>query len=150
MGLNDLTIEGYRYNDVRLTAVVGPEHEGKEGARLDPLALREFGLNGGEIHISLPESNRTADDPGVWYATKCVVDSESLAQGGTGPNHRIGELLIKQMGADDQEMLQVCLELEELDTSHLVDRLVSETLSLHAATFGPGPHVSKPKHRSPG
>lgn len=145
MNFDNILVQGYRYADVSLTAVLDQEQTLPEGKRLDPLELREFGLDGGEIHINLLDGNRAANDQGVWYASKCVVDPKAQAKGGTGPNHRIGDLLIKQMGADYQEMRLVELDLEELDNSHLIDRIVSAVLRLHAETFGPGPYSANEK-----
>lgn len=59
---------------------------------------------------------------------------------------RVGVFLLRQM-LGDQPIQTIELDLEELDTAHLLDRLTSETLHMHAQTCGPGPRAkpSTPK-----
>lgn len=141
MGLDDLVVSGYRYNDVEFSAVSSNKDD--EGLVLDGLGLRDFGLGGGEIHLSLKPSNRTANDPGVWYAVRCTVKDADKQT-----DNNIGTLAIKQLMPDYTELKSVVKKLHELDSSHLLDRIVSECLQLHAKEFGNGPHASSPKRKS--
>lgn len=141
MGLEDLEVKGYRYHDVEFSAV--SSKKGDEGIVLDSLGLRDFGLSGGEIHLSLKSSNRTENDPGVWYAVRCTlkdIDKQTA--------RNIGTLAIKQLMPDYRELKSVVKTLEELDNSHLLDRIISECLQLHAQKFGNGPHAPSPKRKS--
>lgn len=140
MSLSDITVQGYRYNDVAFVAVVEDDQPEK---KLNALELRDFGLGGGEIHLSLKDNNRVPGDEGVWYAIKCVRTQEM------DDNDRIGTIAIKQMAEDYKELRAISLPLDELDNSHLIDRLISECLHLHADTFGDGPHTTRspPSHQ---
>ena len=141
MSFEDLTVQGYRYHDVAFVAVVD---EATPGKKLNALELRDFGLDGGEIHLSLKDNNRAPEDAGVWYAIKCTRAEAK------GENDPIGTIAIKQLSADYQELKAVSLPLEELDNGHLIDRLISECLHIHADTFGPGPYAepSTPARKS--
>jgi hypothetical protein len=133
MSFSDLTVQGYRYHDVAFVAVVD---DAKPGKKLNALELRDFGLDGGEIHLSLKEGNRAVGDEGVWYAIKCT-NTKTLDK-----NDQMGTIAIKQLDADYRELNAKVVPLEELDNGHLIDRLISECLHFHAESFGPGPHAS--------
>lgn len=133
MGFSDINVDGYRYADVKFTAIADTEEN--VGKSLNSLELRDFGLEGGEIHLALDPTNRPATDPGVWYAIKCTQEDANIE------DDRIGTLHIKQFSPDDQEVKAVALPLEGLDESHLLDRIVGKCLHLHAESFGSGPHL---------
>lgn len=100
------------------------------------LRLRDYVLGGGEIHMSLSDDNRVPSDPGYWYASKCNMWPKSKQT-----NDRIGVIVLRQLDAQGNPRQTIELDLEDLDTAHILDRLRGEALELHAQTCGPGPRA---------
>ncbi len=134
----DLNVRGYSYAGVTfwVTDSIPPKvlKAIRKGGPVSGLHLRDYALDGGEVHMLLSAENRQDSDPGYWYAAKCERWPEDRQT-----RKRIGTILLRQMGADDQLIQTRELALEDLDNGHLLDRLTSETLRMHADTFGTGP-----------
>ena len=143
MGFSDMLVEGYRYNSVTFSGGVTDEHP--PGTTLNALQLRDHGLNGGEIYLSLGSDNEVKATKGIWYASKCFNDLPAdLPPTQDEDMEVIGTIKLHRMSADGAVLDRKELPLEALDEGHLLDRLVGEVLSWHAETYGVGP-FKKPK-----
>jgi len=137
--LPEIFVQGYAYNDVKfvLPSDIDPKDFKAihEKPQLMGLRLRDYALKGGKIGLELGDTNRVAKDPGYWYGAVCEVFSLDKQT-----EDRIGTLTLTQRDKDGAVVNTTELALEDLDTSHLLDRLTSEALNFHANTVGPGPH----------
>lgn len=132
--LDTLEMEGYRLAELSF-GFVGPllGAIGKQDSKaINGLELRDHGLAGGEIHVFLSCANRSPTDPGYWYAIKCDHDQ-------TADTEVVGTIHIRRMNASGRKVDEMCCSLEELDRSHLLDRIQGEVLAWHARACGPGP-----------
>lgn len=129
-----IEVEGYRLSELSF-GFVGPllGTVGKEDPeRINGIELREHGLSGGEIQVFLSPANQTPANPGYWYAVKCDHDE-------TADTDVVGTIHIRRMDATGQKVAEMSCPLEELDRSHLLDRIQGEVLAWHAQACGLGP-----------
>lgn len=118
--------------------------------KISGLMVRDHGLAGGQIHMMLEPGNHRGEQPECWYAVRCDVNQEALQKG----RQKIGFINLRRMSPDERPLADKKLVLEELDTSHLIDRLQGEVIKWHAKTYGPGPFApavaapAKAKHRA--
>lgn len=142
----DINVRGYSYNGVSFSVTEDMPSDILEKIKgkgsVPGLHLRDYVLDGGEIHMTLSDANRVESDPGYWYAAKC--ERWSLEK---QTEDRVGTILLRQMSVDDKPRKTIELALEDLDNGHILDRLIGETLNFHADTVGPGPLGQKPTKR---
>ena len=142
-----LDVEGYDYNGLTFAipgALLGNPGRKRTKGTANALELRDHGLAGGEIQLQLSETNRVPNDPGFYYAAKCFMYEKETDQG------HIGKMVLRRLTEQHGLVSETSVELDELDNSHLVDRLISEVLHWHAKACGPGPlapPAKKPRKR---
>lgn len=135
--MDEIAVDGYRIGLVSLgyCEPLLPDGKGSK-EKVNGLALRDHGLAGGEIQMFLDPRNRAKNDPGYYYAAKCVVDPAKQE----ACHDTIGIIHLRRLACDGTRVGEdLQLELEALDEAHLLDRLIGETLIWHARDCGPGP-----------
>lgn len=139
-----LDVEGYDYKGLTFAipgALLGKLGRKRTKGSANALELRDHGLAGGEIQLQLSDTNRVPNDPGFYYAAKCFMYEKETDQGHTG------KMVLRRLTEQHGLVSETFVELDELDNSHLVDRLISEVLRWHAQACGPGPLAPPKKPR---
>lgn len=132
---SNIEIEGYDYDAVSFGYEEPIMGNGKKPLKgLNGLQLRNHALAGGVVHVLIGESNRVPNDPGFFYAFKCKTLPDLK-----GDEDVIGTITIHRLTESYDVVSKRELDLEELDNSHLLDRIRGEILNWHAQTCGPGP-----------
>lgn len=144
----DLIIDGYRYSDLSFFLPSGLDQETRDsiekGGAVAGLRLRDYVLDGGRLGIDIGESNEAPNTSETWYEAQCsTLPSEEQT------DETIGTFTLKQHGIHNTVTQTQVLNLEELDNSHVLDRLRSAVIQLHAETFGPGPHKAPKRAAGP-
>ena len=137
-----LDVEGYDYGGLTFAipgALLGKPGRKRAKGSANALELRDHGLAGGEIQLQLSDTNRVPNDPGFYYAAKCFMYEKKTDQG------HIGKMVLRRLTEQHGLVSETSVELDDLDNSHLVDRLISEVLRWHAQACGPGPLATPPK-----
>lgn len=144
--LENLIVKGYRYSDLNFFLPLSLSQEVRDSidnaGALAGLRLRDYVLDGGRVGIDLGETNRSPDQPEFWYSAQCKTLPPEQQTDDT-----IGSITLNRHSSDGVVVQTQELNLEELDNSHILDRLRSAAIEFHTEIMGQGPHATGPKRK---